>query len=225
MVKHPKITRFTSQTPLLIATHNQHKLIEFKRLMPEWTLHSLNEYQTGEPPVEDASTFVGNALIKARSAWQQTGVLSLADDSGLEVDALGGQPGIYSARYVEGSDQDRALAILDALKDQTLRTARFRCALVVVGLSSEILDRFPKDPQAPAYQYEDALVSVGVVEGRIADQIYGKGGFGYDPIFKINETQTVAELSDIQKDLISHRGRACKKMNEAFKKNLTFDIR
>jgi XTP/dITP diphosphohydrolase len=216
------IQHLTSQTPLLIATHNQHKLIEFKRLLPEWTLHSLNEYHTGEPPIEDADTFIGNALIKARSAWKQTGLLSLADDSGLEVDALGGQPGIYSARYVDGSDQDRALAILNALKDQKIRTARFKCALVLVGLAPDLLSQFSDDSKALAYRFEDALVSVGVFEGHISHQIYGNGGFGYDPIFKINKNQTVAELSDIQKDLISHRGKACKKMNDIIKKNLTF---
>jgi XTP/dITP diphosphohydrolase len=216
------IQHLTSQTPLLVATHNQHKLTEFKRLLPEWTLHSLNKYHTGEPPVEDADTFIGNALIKARSAWKQTGILSLADDSGLEVDALGGQPGIYSARYVDGSDQDRTLAILNALKDQKIRTARFRCALVLVGLAPDLLSQFSDDSQALAYRFEDALVSVGVLEGHISDQIYGNGGFGYDPIFKINQNQTVAELSDIKKDLISHRGKACRKMNDLIKKNLTF---
>lgn len=215
----------TTDTPILIATHNQHKLIEFNRLLPGWTLQSLNEYQTGEAPVENANTFVGNALIKARSAWEKTGVLSLADDSGLEVDALNGEPGIYSARYVEGSDYDRTLAILKAMENQKLRTARFRCALTLVGLNPEFLNQFTKDPMAPVYRLEDALVSIGVVEGQISEKIYGEGGFGYDPIFKIDQDRTVAELSDIQKDLISHRGQACKKMNEALKKHLTFSSR
>ena len=212
----------TTDTPLLIATHNQHKLVEFTRLLPEWTLHSLNEYQTGEAPIEDADTFVGNALIKARAAWKKTGVLSLADDSGLEVDVLDGQPGIHSARYVNGSDRDRTLAVLKALEGQMHRTARFRCALTLVGLNTEFLNQFPEDPEASVYRLDDALVSVGVLEGQISEQIYGEGGFGYDPIFRIDQGCTVAELSDIQKDLISHRGRACKKMNDALKKKLTF---
>ena len=225
-------SKITLETPLLVATGNQHKMIEFRRLLPHWSLHSLAEYPQCSSPVEDASTFIGNALIKARQAWKHTGILSLADDSGLEVEALGGAPGIYSARYVEGSDRDRTLAVLEAMKTKTNRNAQFRCALVLVGFDLSFLNQFQDrsmekeslldELDEGVFRYQDALVSIGRVKGQLTTEIQGQNGFGYDPIFKVNAAQTIAEISDIQKDLISHRGVACKKMNDLLKKNLTF---
>jgi XTP/dITP diphosphohydrolase len=149
------------------------------------------------PPPETGMTFLENALIKARNAARATGLPAIADDSGIEVDALGGAPGVYSARFAGENAGDEAnlvklLAALDGLPDK-LRTARYRCVIVFVTGCD--------DPQP--------LVGEGVWEGRIIAARRGSGGFGYDPSFvPAGDTRTVAEMPQDEKNLLSHRGQA-----------------
>jgi XTP/dITP diphosphohydrolase len=148
-------------------------------------------------PAETGPTYRDNALLKARAAARLTGALALADDSGLEVDALGGAPGVHSARW-GGPDLDgagRCARLLQALRgvDEARRTARFRCVLALVEPGGR-----------------EALVE-GVVEGRIAEAPRGRGGFGYDPVFYYPPLgRTFAELSAPEKAEVSHRGRAAR---------------
>lgn len=146
-------------------------------------------------PPETGATYAENALIKARAAARLTGALCLGDDSGLEVDALGGAPGLFSARYGGPGldDAGRCARLLEALRDvpDAARTARFRCVVAVV------------DPGRAERVVE------GVAEGRIARAPSGAGGFGYDPIFVFPPLgRTFAELTDAEKSGVSHRGRA-----------------
>ncbi|MGH8211150.1 MAG: RdgB/HAM1 family non-canonical purine NTP pyrophosphatase, partial [Steroidobacteraceae bacterium] len=151
---------------------------------------------------EDAPTFAGNAEKKARAALAQTGLPSLADDSGLEVDALDGAPGVLSARYAGAGHDDAAnnaklLRVLDGVPDDR-RAARFRCALVFVDADGT------------------RLVAEGACEGRIGHAPRGGGGFGYDPLFILDgDGRTMAELEPQQKNRISHRARALEKMAAA----------
>lgn len=147
--------------------------------------------------VEDAPTFVGNARLKAAALVAATGSAALADDSGIEVDALGGAPGVRSARYAgeDATDQDNVAKLLEALADRpdpAARTARFRCVLVL--------------------QHPDGseLVVDGAVEGHIAPSARGSGGFGYDPVFVPTEGngRTFGEMDPAEKHALSHRGRA-----------------
>ena len=146
-------------------------------------------------PPETGESFAANALLKARAAAQGTGLPAIADDSGLEVDALGGEPGVMSARYAgEGAgDADRYRKVLALLADvpDARRTARFRCAAAFVS---------PEGVE---------LLAEGTCEGRLAREPTGAGGFGYDPIFVPEDyTVTMAQLTPEQKHAISHRGRA-----------------
>jgi XTP/dITP diphosphohydrolase len=182
------------QARVLLATSNEGKLEEFRRLLPaEIEVVSLAFFQFDLPP-ETGATFEENARIKAEAASIATGLLSLADDSGLEVDALDGAPGIYSARY-SGEPVDPArnrakvLKVLEAVPAPS-RTARFRCSVALA-----------RDGQALA-------VSDGVIEGRIALKERGTFGFGYDSIFLIDDNRTLAEAPPEEKNQISHRAHA-----------------
>lgn len=184
---------------VLIATQNAGKVREFRRLLLGISadIVGLEQYDHVAAPDEDGATFLENALIKARYYSQRFNEIALADDSGLVVDALGGAPGIHSARYGgDGlTDQDRLELLLKNLKDVPAvdRTARFECAVVVV------------DPE----NREDILHAVGTVEGNIILEPRGENGFGYDPVFvPAGETRTTAEMSADEKDALSHRGRA-----------------
>ena len=187
---------------LLIATGNQGKLREFRALFDalddagEWELVGPAEVGLeGFEVVEDGDTYAANAGRKARAYANAAGLPSLADDSGLEVDALDGAPGLYSARYA-GEDADDAanraklLAALDGVADEQ-RSARFRC---LVGIA------FPYTT--------NVRLGEGVVEGRIAVDQRGDLGFGYDPLFELPDGRRMAELSTAEKNLISHRARA-----------------
>ena len=154
-------------------------------------------------PIEDADTFEGNALIKARDVIDKCGMIALADDSGLVVDALGGAPGVFSSSFggVEHDaerNNDHLLDQLAQVKDDDKRTARFVSTLVLVGLD-RIIEGAPQQ-----------LVAIGSVEGRIGWERRGSHGFGYDPLFLPDETpgRTMAELTLDEKNAISHRGRA-----------------
>jgi XTP/dITP diphosphohydrolase len=182
---------------IVLASGNAGKLHEFQALLgPDWRVRPQADF--GVTPVEETGgTFLANALLKARHAAQATGLPALADDSGLEVDALGGAPGVHSARYAgpgadDAANNHKLLAALAGLPGQE-RTARFRCVLVWT--------RGPGDP-AP-------LVAEGVWEGRILPAPRGRGGFGYDPLFLDPETGlAAAELDPALKNARSHRGRA-----------------
>jgi len=149
---------------------------------------------------------VENAIIKARNAALFTGLPAIADDSGIEVDALHGAPGIYSSRYAgpDASDTDNIEALLEAMKDvpETERTARFQCVVVFM--------RHAEDPTP--------LICQGSWQGQILQSPLGDEGFGYDPVFWVSETDcTAAELSPEQKHAISHRGKAMRQFMEEFK--------
>jgi XTP/dITP diphosphohydrolase len=189
----PLITR-----PLLVlATLNLAKGREIAALLADvpFTLRLLADWPGATLPEETGASYAANALLKARAAARQVGALALADDSGLEVDALGGGPGLRSARYGGPGldDAARRQRLLDALADvpAARRTARFRCVIALV------------DPAGPEHLHE------AVAEGVILDAPRGRGGFGYDPLFFYPPLgRTFAELSEAEKGAVSHRGQA-----------------
>jgi len=180
---------------LLIATQNSGKTRELRQLLAslDAALCFPAEMRLSLEVVEDGVTYAKNAAIKARAYARASGLLTLADDSGLEVDALGGAPGIHSARYASGHDADRTATLLAHLHHvpEPERTARFRC-VVVVATAAEIL-----------------LSAEGVCEGVIATEPAGAAGFGYDPVFYLPDHGcTMAQLTEEEKNRISHRARA-----------------
>jgi XTP/dITP diphosphohydrolase len=182
---------------LLLATTNEHKLNEFRVIFRDlpFTLLSLRDLQIDLDVEETGTTFAENAILKARTYAQMADMLALADDSGLEIDALGGAPGIYSARFAgrETTYAERFRLLFARLQDMPLseRTARFRCAIALAEPSGY------------------TRVVEGVIEGLITDPPRGENGFGYDPIFLVPEFgKTTAELAPVEKNRISHRGRA-----------------
>lgn len=216
-----------TRAPLLISTQNAHKLDEFRRLLDGIELRGYGEDLPATEVIEDQDTYLGNAILKAEAGIQRYSGLCLADDSGLEVDALHGAPGIHSARYVQGSDQDRYMALLNALhnSNQEERTARFRSVLVLAGLSNEDVQRVNQALQVqkiPAEQRDqfghgslwindqNMIIAEGVVNGIIGDHPYGLGGFGYDPIFYLEDGRSMAAIDATEKDRWSHRGRAAR---------------
>jgi XTP/dITP diphosphohydrolase len=179
---------------VLLATRNEHKRREFARLLPGHEIESLPD--SVELPPEDGETFAENALAKARAAAAATGRAAIADDSGIEAAALGGAPGVYSARYAgEGASDEQNLGKL-------LREAPSGSALAYVCALAYV------DPAGGAERLFE-----GRCTGRLAAEPRGQGGFGYDPAFLPDDGPpglTMAELSDEQKDAISHRGRAAR---------------
>lgn len=187
---------------LLVATHNRGKKREYAHILHDLhiKLLTLDDLEISTDIKENGTTYTENALLKARGYAALTGLLTLADDSGLEVDALDGAPGIYSARYAPprnagrgASDQDRYRLLLANLKGvpDERRTARFRCVIALVWPNGR-----------------EELVE-GVCEGRITHEPRGDNGFGYDPVFYVPEYEcTMAELPAEIKNRISHRARA-----------------
>lgn len=191
---------------LVLATSNQGKLAEFRHLFSGLSMHIVAQSEFAVPDADETGlSFVENAIIKARNACQFTGLPSIADDSGIEVDALQGMPGIYSSRYAgqHASDADNIQALLKALEgvDAHERTARFQCVLVFM--------RHAKDPTP--------LICQGTWQGEILETPIGDDGFGYDPIFWVPDTDcSAAQLSAEQKHAISHRGKAMRQFIEEF---------
>ena len=182
---------------VLLATNNPHKLEEFRAIFSDLPLRlvSLRDIQLDVEVEETGSTFAENAELKARTYAQMSHLLTLADDSGLEIDALGGAPGVYSARFLgkETSYEERFRVILEQMKGipLTRRSARFRCFIALAEPSGTV------------------RIVEGVVEGIIAGSPHGTHGFGYDPIFYLPELgKTFAELEPVEKNRISHRARA-----------------
>lgn len=187
---------------ILVATHNKGKLVEFADMLPAFKIDwmSLDDLAVEMDVAETGKTFQENAVLKAQSYAAATGVFTIADDSGLQVDALDGAPGVYTARYGGPglSAEARYQLLLQNLADvpPAARTARFRCAMAVVHEDGRLL-----------------FTSEGVCEGQIALQPQGSGGFGYDPVFYIPERgKTMAQLSPEEKHAISHRGRALRQL-------------
>lgn len=190
---------------VVIATNNAHKVEEIRAALDfeGWEFLTLSECDPYDEPVEDADSFEGNARIKARAAFEHTGLAALADDSGLAVDALDGAPGVLSARYsgVHGDDaanNAKLLRELEGVADAD-RTARFVCSLAFID--------------------EDGTETCasGTIEGRIAHGLSGDGGFGYDPLFLPDEFQgakSLAEVTQDEKNAISHRGNALRFLKE-----------
>jgi XTP/dITP diphosphohydrolase len=188
---------------LVVATANPGKLREFRSLLAGLPFELLSLAELGiASPEETGATFLANAMLKARHAAAAGGCAAVADDSGIEVDALGGAPGIHSARYAGAGANDAAnnAKLIGALQDvpQELRRARYRCALVFVA-----------GADAPP------LVAEAAWEGFILDSPRGAGGFGYDPYFWLPELEkTAAELAPEEKNRLSHRGRAMRALRE-----------
>ncbi|MGI8658892.1 MAG: non-canonical purine NTP pyrophosphatase [Candidatus Limnocylindria bacterium] len=177
---------------LLIATTNLGKQLEFRRLLADLPAEVVTPQEIGvELDVEEPfDTYAENAKAKAVAYAEATSLLTLADDSGIEVAALGWGPGVRSARWGQGRNAERVLAALGDTED---RRARMVCALVIGHIQDE--------------QVRVQVVH-GEVEGTIAHEPRGAGGFGYDPVFLLPSGVTTAELSDAEKDRVSHRGRA-----------------
>jgi XTP/dITP diphosphohydrolase len=196
----------SAQMSLLLATANRGKLAELRALLGDLPVEILagpTALPDRPPVVEDGATFEDNARLKARAGAAASMLVTLADDSGLEVDALGGRPGVRSARFVKegATDAENNAALLAALGDleDDQRGARFRCVLVLV------------DPWGDGEPRE--VVTEGRCEGRIARKAVGAGGFGYDPLFVVSgEGRTMAELTDEEKNAVSHRARAVQAM-------------
>lgn len=191
---------------MIFATRNAHKVRELGEMLPGAGLRALPDEV--ELPPETGTTFEENALIKARAARDATGEIAIADDSGLEVDALDGRPGVYSARYAgEGANDAANLARVladfrraDASEPDGSGTARYVCVIALIDERGEHLFR-------------------GTCEGRLIQQPRGQGGFGYDPAFVPEATgpedqRTMAELSPEEKNTISHRGAAVRLLTE-----------
>ncbi|MDI3340372.1 MAG: RdgB/HAM1 family non-canonical purine NTP pyrophosphatase [Sphaerobacter sp.] len=183
------------QVTIVLASNNRGKVEELARLLPDW-VRVLTAAEAGvQLPEETGTTFAENALLKARAAAAQSGHIALADDSGLEVDALGGEPGVRSARYAGEPTDDAAnnALLLERLHGVPAerRSARFRSAVAVVL------------PDGREH------VAEGTIEGTILEEPRGSGGFGYDPLFlPAGSTRTMAELTVDEKNELSHRGRA-----------------
>lgn len=183
----------------VLASRNKHKIKELRETLAPLNieLKSTYDFPNLEEVIEDADTFEGNALKKARYVHNETGLPALSDDTGLEVDALGGRPGVYSARYAgeSATDEDNLEKLLMELSDVDLseRNARFRTVVAFVT-------------NKETYTFE------GVCEGKITEEPHGDGGFGYDPVFRPDGYEhTFAELSSVVKNEISHRGKAIQK--------------
>ncbi len=194
---------------IVLASGNRGKLAEFRQLLRDCAFEVIAQTELHIRDVaETGLSFVENAILKARNAAQQSGLPAIADDSGIEVDALHGAPGIYSARYAGLPSDDAAnnRKLLDALADtpDEKRSARYQCVLVFM--------RHAHDPSP--------LICQGTWEGKILTAPRGEGGFGYDPLFFIPSLQkTAAELPPEQKNQLSHRGQAMRSLLTALREN------
>lgn len=185
---------------ILIATKNIGKVRELEKLLENlpFVLRSLNEFPEVPDVEETGATFAENAILKAREYAKQTNLWALADDSGLEVAALNGAPGVFSARYAgeNASDEEKISKLLNEIKENDDRSARFVCVMALADETGEIIH-----------------LTEGVCDGDISLNISGTNGFGYDPVFVPKDfTQTFGELSSDVKHKISHRAQAIRKI-------------
>ena len=183
-------------TQLILATHNDHKAKEFRDILPQYSVQTLADLGHDDEIKETATSLEGNSFIKAETVFKRYGHVVISDDSGLEVDALNGAPGVYSARYAGDprNDQRNTEKLLDELQGASNRKAQFRTVITLMNADN-------------SFQFE------GIVKGTIAKSPLGEAGFGYDPVF-IPEgvQQTFAELAANEKNKISHRANAIKKL-------------
>lgn len=192
----------------IIATNNAKKLVEMERILKPLGIEAVSAKDAGvvlDEVDETGATFLENAFLKANAAYEKTGMPAVADDSGICVDALGGRPGIFSARYSPEdcvTDEDRTAKILEELQgvpdDQ--RGAHYTCAICCIL------------PDGSKIEIEESC------EGKIGYEFIGDGGFGYDPIFYFSD-KTFAQISGKEKDKVSHRGKALRKLQEELKKH------
>lgn len=189
---------------LVLATNNEGKVREFARILEPLGIEVMTQKQAGVhvSPEENGTTFAENARIKAMAVYEATGLPTVADDSGLCIDAMNGEPGVYSARYY-GEDtpyEEKNRCIIESLNGiaEEKRTARFVAHITCVLSKDEILD------------------CEGVCEGTIGHKPAGDGGFGYDPIFYVGD-KSFAELDEEAKDKVSHRGKALEKLYQKLK--------
>lgn len=183
-------------TQLILATHNDHKAKEFRDILPLYSVQTLADLGHDDEIKETATSLEGNSFIKAETVFKRYGHVVISDDSGLEVDALNGAPGVYSARYAgePRNDQRNTEKLLDELQGASNRKAQFRTVITLMNAEN-------------SFQFE------GIVKGTIAKSPLGEAGFGYDPVF-IPEgvQQTFAELAANEKNKISHRANAIEKL-------------
>lgn len=193
---------------VIIATNNKNKVYEFKSLFDNNQIEfkTLHEMGYDKDIIEDGKTFEENAIIKARQVAKDLGCIAISDDSGLEVEALNNEPGIYSARYAgTHNDDDNNKLLIKNLQGIENRKARYVCAICVY------------------YPDGKYLITRGEVEGKIIDTPRGQNGFGYDPYFYIDEfKKTFAEVELSLKNTISHRARAIRKMKELVNEDFTY---
>ena len=207
-MEHPQ-EQSPARKRLIIASNNAGKLREFKELLAPYGFDAVSMREAGfnEEIVEDGETFEENAHIKARAVFEATGEPTIADDSGLEIDFLDGAPGVYSARYAgEGAtDADRCAKVLSEMHGvvRELRDARFVCTIYFI------------------YAEDDEYSVRGEVCGYIGDEPRGENGFGYDPIFMVNEDESMADLDEEEKNRISHRAVAFQKLSEILKEKFS----
>ena len=184
---------------IVLASSNEHKVKEINAISLGEGIEFILP-PAGFNPVENGKTFEENSLIKAQEAWKLTKTWTLADDSGLCIDALDGKPGIYSARYAE-TPLKRIERVLGEMKDIQNRNAHFACCMTLINPEGKV-----------EYSY------TGICEGEITQEARGKNGFGYDPIFLVKNTNnTMAELDDDEKNHVSHRFRALRKILDYIK--------
>jgi XTP/dITP diphosphohydrolase len=184
---------------IVLATQNINKLKEMQAIFQHFDIQILNP-PVDFDPVEDGKTFLDNSLIKAQAASRLMGLPALADDSGLQIEALGGEPGIYSARWAE-TNSERIQKAIDSLEGQSNRNAQFVCTMALTDADGNLLHS-----------------TEGVCKGVILEEQKGTNGFGYDPIFFIPElNKTMAELNLDEKNKISHRSKALRQMIDFLK--------
>lgn len=194
---------------LIIASNNAGKIREFKELLSPYGFEVISMRDAGfnGDIVEDGETFEENAHIKARTVFEATGEPTIADDSGLEIDFLDGAPGVYSARYAgeNATDEERCAKVLNEMHGvaRELRDARFVCTLYFI------------------YAEDDEYSVRGEVNGYIGYEPQGKNGFGYDPIFMLNDDESMADLDEGEKNRISHRAMAFRKLSEILKEKFS----
>lgn len=184
---------------IIIASNNKGKINDFKAIFPKANVIGISEIAPSFDVDETGKTFEENAILKAESASKALNKIVIADDSGLAVEALNGEPGIYSARYAgeQKNDDDNINKLLEKLNHVSQREAAFVCAIAVSEPGKE------------------TLTYTGTVKGEIIDERKGENGFGYDPIFYVPSLdKTMAQLTPAEKSAISHRGNAIKQMNE-----------
>ncbi len=186
---------------IILASNSANKIIEISQKLKPFNINVISQAEAGYniEVDETGTTFKENAILKADAIYEKTKMPVIADDSGLEIDALGGKPGVYSKRFAgeNATDSDRIEKILDLMKDieDNKRTARFKCTICYID------------------KFGDKHIFEGTCEGKITTKLYGNDGFGYDPIF-LYGTKTFAQMTQEEKNKVSHRGKAINKLVE-----------